>query len=168
MVNRWGCDWPYKGPFRDEKQCKFRMRVAVIGAIMFQLCIFARKFCSFVLGENDSSLQLLKTRPSYMFMLLGWKKISTISRRQRRYQDLVWCSQMHCSLLKLSAATADLNSCPEQSCWSFTLVLNRLTMLARSAVGTQCFQAFIQNFPYVLSSMHGPSHSQAHCTSPHH
>jgi hypothetical protein len=79
MVRKWGCEWPCKGPYRDEKQHKFRTQVAMKGAIMFQLCILARKLCSFFLGVNDRYPRLLKTRPSSVFMLLGWKEISTIS-----------------------------------------------------------------------------------------
>jgi hypothetical protein len=70
---------PVKGPYRDEKQHKLRMQVAVKGVIVFQLCILARRLCSFFLGVNDKYLQLLKTRPSSMFTLLGWKEISTVS-----------------------------------------------------------------------------------------
>lgn len=44
MRDKWGCDCPCKGPYRDERQHKFRMQVAVKGAIMFQLCILARSF----------------------------------------------------------------------------------------------------------------------------
>jgi hypothetical protein len=76
---KWGCDWPCKGPYRDKKQRKFRMPVAVKGAITFQLCMLARRLCSFFLRVNDRSLRLLKTRPSSVFMLLGWKEISIIS-----------------------------------------------------------------------------------------
>jgi hypothetical protein len=70
---------PVKDHNRDEKQCKFRMRVAMKGAIMFQLCILARRLCSFFLGVNDRSPRLIITRPSSVFMLLGWKDISTVS-----------------------------------------------------------------------------------------
>jgi hypothetical protein len=49
------------------------MQVAVKGAIMFQLYILARRLCSFFLGMNERSPRLLKTRPSSVFTLLGWK-----------------------------------------------------------------------------------------------
>ena len=124
---------------------------------MFQLCILARRLCSFFLGVNDGSPRLLKTRPFSVFMLLGWNEISTSTDDTVCYQDLVQWSWMQCSLLKPGAATADLTSCPEQSCWSFSLVLNTLTrlaipdltMLAGSAVCTQSFHPKFTLCPFI-------------------